>query len=57
MQFGKFDELVSIGYKAGKETLDKWKEEGSLPTGFEDDRKVNEKSKKRKGRSLRRNSV
>lgn len=57
MQFGKFDELVSIGYKAGKDTLDKWKEEGSLPTGFEDDRKVNEKSKKRKGRSLRRNSV
>ena len=57
MSFNKFDELVEIGYQAGLEILDKWKEEGSLPTGFEDDLKVKEKSKKRKGRSLRRNSV
>lgn len=57
MQFNKYDELVEIGYRAGLEVLDKWKEEGKLPTGLEDAYKVSEKGKKRKGRSLRRNSV
>ncbi|KIO28791.1 hypothetical protein M407DRAFT_229364 [Tulasnella calospora MUT 4182] len=58
LQFNKYDELVDIGYKAALELMDKWKEEGRLPSGFEDDfRMVDKLSKKRKGRSLRRNSV
>lgn len=57
MQFGKYDELIEIGYKAGIAALDKWKEEGALPTGLDDDSQGTEKSKKRKGRSLRRNSI
>ena len=57
MQFNKFDELAEIGYRYGLEVLDKWKEEGILPTGLEDAFKVTDRSKKRKGRSLRRNSV
>ncbi|KAG8894238.1 phosphatidylcholine and lysophosphatidylcholine phospholipase, partial [Tulasnella sp. 403] len=57
MQFGKFDELVEIGYRAGLEMIDRWKAEGQLPTGLEDEFKVSEKSRKRKGRSARRNSI
>ncbi|KAG8959437.1 phosphatidylcholine and lysophosphatidylcholine phospholipase [Tulasnella sp. 408] len=58
LQFNKYDELVDIGYKAALELIDKWKEEGRLPSGYEDDfRMVDKLSKKRKGRSLRRNSV
>lgn len=57
MQFGVFDEILQVGYRHGLEALDKWKEEGILPNGLEDAFRVTEKSKKRKGRSLRRNSV
>lgn len=57
MQFGKYDELVEVGYQAGLKVLDEWKEQAKLPSGFEDEHKVLEKSKKRKGRSLRRNSI
>ncbi|KAG9035559.1 phosphatidylcholine and lysophosphatidylcholine phospholipase [Tulasnella sp. JGI-2019a] len=57
MQFSKFEELLEIGYKAGIEALDKWREDGALPNGFEDESQGMDKSKKRKGRSLRRNSI
>ncbi|KAG8976209.1 phosphatidylcholine and lysophosphatidylcholine phospholipase [Tulasnella sp. 425] len=58
LQFNKYEELVDIGYKAALELLDKWQEEGRLPSGFEDDSRMADKvNKKRKGRSLRRNSV
>ncbi|KAG9019301.1 phosphatidylcholine and lysophosphatidylcholine phospholipase [Tulasnella sp. 427] len=58
LQFNKYEELAEIGYKTAIELLDKWKEEGRLPNGFEDDFRTTEKlGKKRKGRSLRRNSV
>jgi hypothetical protein len=53
LQFGKFEDIVEKGYKAGMESLKKWKEEGKLPIvapeGVE--------RGKRKGRGLRRNSI
>ncbi|CAG8534116.1 693_t:CDS:2 [Cetraspora pellucida] len=30
LEFNKFDEIFEVGYKAGKEILKKWKEEGKL---------------------------
>ncbi|KAG8862931.1 phosphatidylcholine and lysophosphatidylcholine phospholipase [Tulasnella sp. 330] len=57
MQFGKYEELVEIGYKAGIEALEKWREDGALPNGFEDESQGTDKSRKKKGRSLRRNSI
>lgn len=57
MQFSKYEDLVEIGYKAGIEALDKWREDGALPNGFEDESQGTDKSRKKKGRSLRRNSI
>ncbi|KAG8927719.1 phosphatidylcholine and lysophosphatidylcholine phospholipase [Tulasnella sp. 418] len=59
LQFGKFEELYKIGYQAGLEVLDKLKEEGKLQviTGSEEGFESASKNKKKKGRSLRRNSV
>lgn len=53
LQFGKFDEIVDRGFKAGVDMLVKWQQEGTLPIiaseGVE--------RGKRKGRGLRRNSI
>lgn len=39
LEFGKFDELYQLGYKFGKEFLDKVKNEGSLPIPEETEEK------------------
>lgn len=56
LQFGKFEEIYAIGYREGTKMLEDWKAAGKLPTGFEEGFEgVDEK--KKKGRSLRRNSI
>jgi len=56
MQFGKFEEIQEKGYKAALELLDGWEEGGQLPSIYEDGHEVKDPSKKR-GRTLRRNSI
>ena len=56
LQFGKFEEIQKKGYHAAMEILEKWEEEGCLPSAY-----VGEKNTgpavKTKGRSARRNSI
>ncbi|PSS29666.1 hypothetical protein PHLCEN_2v2814 [Hermanssonia centrifuga] len=56
LQFGKFEEIQSKGYDAAMVILQRWEEEGSLPSAF-----IGEKNGlpagKTKGRSARRNSI
>ncbi|KAJ9102995.1 hypothetical protein QFC19_004553 [Naganishia cerealis] len=53
--FSKFNEVYKVGLTAGRDILQKWKEEGRLPTGLVDDVK-GEKAIKR-GARLRRMSI
>ncbi|KAF9225342.1 patatin-domain-containing protein [Gyrodon lividus] len=54
LQFNKFDEIEQKGYQATIEILDRWEEEGMLPSLTIDGPKSRAA---RKGRSARRNSV
>jgi lysophospholipid hydrolase len=45
--FSKFDEVFSVGLKAGREILSQWKEEGRLPTGLVDDVQAKSQAVKR----------
>jgi lysophospholipid hydrolase len=56
MQFGKFEELQKRGYHAALKILEKWDEEGRLPPPLIDG-KSGAADGKKKGRSVRRNSV
>ncbi|KAF8167420.1 hypothetical protein B0H34DRAFT_681802 [Crassisporium funariophilum] len=56
MQFGKFEELTKKGYLAAMVILEKFEEDGRLPSAFVDGKDGNSTGKK-KGRSARRNSI
>ncbi|KGB75028.2 lysophospholipase NTE1 [Cryptococcus deuterogattii R265] len=53
--FKRFSEVLEIGLKAGRETLKKWKEEGTLPTGLVDEAKGSKAVQR--GNRLRRMSI
>jgi hypothetical protein len=57
MQFAQIDELLDIGYNAGLEILKQLQDEGKELTGMESEHQKVKRTKKSKGRSLRRNSV
>ncbi|KAJ7146253.1 hypothetical protein C8R44DRAFT_600464 [Mycena epipterygia] len=56
LQFSKFEELQSKGYDAAMAILEKLDEEGKLPSAFIDGTQEG-RGGKRKGRSVRRNSI
>ena len=56
LQFGKFEDIQEKGYRASLELLEKWDEEGKLPSGYVEGKEAVSKRKK-KGRSARRNSI
>ncbi|KAJ6541870.1 hypothetical protein B0H19DRAFT_1175019 [Mycena capillaripes] len=56
LQFGKFEEIQSKGYEAAVAILEKLDEEGRLPSAFIDGKQEG-KGGKKKGRSVRRNSI
>ena len=56
MQFGKFEEVLEIGYQAALKILEKFEEEGKLPSAFINGKDGNHTEKK-KGKSARRNSI
>ncbi|ESK92169.1 hypothetical protein Moror_4820 [Moniliophthora roreri MCA 2997] len=53
LQFGKFEELQKVGYNAAIKILDKWSDEGVLPSAVID----GSPSVSTKGRAARRNSI
>ncbi|KZV84312.1 patatin-domain-containing protein [Exidia glandulosa HHB12029] len=55
LQFGLFAEIEEKGYRASCEMLERWKKEGRLPAMSDESQENLEK--KKKGRSLRRNSI
>jgi len=57
LQFGKYDEIVKKGYYAAIEILDRWEDEGKLPSLTIDGPNADKSKAARKGRSARRNSV
>jgi lysophospholipid hydrolase len=61
MQFGKFTEIMEVGYKAGKEMVVDWQKEGKIPSGLvEHDGKETTgliSGRPGAGRSIRRNSI
>ncbi|KAH9949389.1 patatin-domain-containing protein [Amylocystis lapponica] len=56
LQFGKFEEIHKKGYQAAMDFLEKWDEEGRLPSAFIGDGGAPASGKTR-GRSARRNSI
>jgi lysophospholipid hydrolase len=56
LQFSKFEEIQAVGYRTATKLLEEWQAAGKLPTGFEEGFEGQDE-KKRKGRSLRRNSI
>ncbi|KAF8433521.1 hypothetical protein L210DRAFT_3763514 [Boletus edulis BED1] len=57
LQFGKYDEIERKGYHAAIEILDRWEDEGKLPSLTIDGPNADKSKAARKGRSARRNSV
>jgi lysophospholipid hydrolase len=56
MQFGKFEEIQKKGYQAALKCLQQWSQEGRLPSAYIDG-KDNASAGRKKGRSVRRNSI
>jgi lysophospholipid hydrolase len=56
MAFKKFEEIQAVGYKAAIEMLERFGEEGKLPSVHLQDGKNSARVGK-KGRSVRRNSI
>jgi len=56
LQFSKFEELQEKGYNEALKFLDKWEDEGKLPSPYIDGREPMAKSW-RKGQAVRRNSI
>ncbi|KAF8910065.1 hypothetical protein CPB84DRAFT_1842725 [Gymnopilus junonius] len=56
LQFGKFEEILKKGYHAATDMLDKFEEEGRLPSAAIDGKDGGMPGRK-KGRSARRNSI
>jgi len=57
LQFSKYDEIEKKGYQAAVEILDRWEDEGKLPSLTIDGPNAEKSKTARKGRSARRNSV
>lgn len=57
LQFSKYDEIEKKGYRAAVEILDRWEDEGKLPSLTIDGPNTEKNKAARKGRSARRNSV
>ncbi|KAF8514349.1 hypothetical protein BU17DRAFT_52619 [Hysterangium stoloniferum] len=58
MQFGKFEEIQEKGYQATIDKLEKWDEEGKLPSVYEEAGEIKDvKVSRKRGRTLRRNSI
>lgn len=57
LQFSKYDEIEKKGYRAAVEILDRWEDEGKLPSLTIDGPNAEKSKAARKGRSARRNSV
>ncbi|KZT73215.1 patatin-domain-containing protein [Daedalea quercina L-15889] len=55
LQFGKFEEIQDKGYKAAMDFLEKWDEEGRLPSAYISEAKASMGGKR--GKSARRNSI
>ncbi|KAF9428692.1 phosphatidylcholine and lysophosphatidylcholine phospholipase [Podila epigama] len=53
LEFGRFLEICEVGYKYGKEMIDKWNKEGLLGNLITE----NDSSKLRRGKRIRRNSI
>lgn len=56
LQFTKYEEIQSKGYRASVDMLEKWDEEGKLSTILDGFKEVRIQARK-KGRSIRRNSI
>ncbi|EKM61421.1 uncharacterized protein PHACADRAFT_135056 [Phanerochaete carnosa HHB-10118-sp] len=56
LQFGKFEEIQKRGYHAAMEILEKWEEEGCLPSAYVGEKNI-PLAARTKGRSARRNSI
>ena len=56
LQFNKYEEIQSKGYRAALDMLEKWDEEGKLSTILDGFSEVRIQARK-KGRSVRRNSI
>jgi lysophospholipid hydrolase len=56
MQFSKFEEIQKKGYHAAMDMLEKWDEEGKLPSAYIAGKDLPMRGKK-KGQSARRNSI
>ncbi|KZT08570.1 patatin-domain-containing protein [Laetiporus sulphureus 93-53] len=56
LQFGRFEEIQKKGYEAAVQLLEKWGEEGRLPSAFVGDVRAAPSAKTR-GKSARRNSI
>ena len=59
MQFGKFSEIMEVGYQAAQKQIKQWRKEGKIPTGLADAGKGQASSVGRPGagKAIRRNSI
>ena len=59
MQFGKFTEIMDVGYESAKKLLAQWQKEGKIPSGMVDDGRNNDSVGGRPGagKPIRRNSI
>ncbi|KAI9454834.1 patatin-domain-containing protein [Russula earlei] len=55
LQWNKFEEIESKGYQEATKILERWEEEGKLPSGSIEGKDAN--AKRKKGQSARRNSI
>ncbi|EPT03439.1 hypothetical protein FOMPIDRAFT_1035433 [Fomitopsis schrenkii] len=55
LQFGKFEEIQEKGYRAAMDFLEKWNEEGRLPSAYVGEARASMAGKR--GKSARRNSI
>ncbi|TFY54983.1 hypothetical protein EVJ58_g8536 [Rhodofomes roseus] len=55
LQFGKFEEIQEKGYRAAMDFLEKWNEEGRLPSAYIGEARTSMAGKR--GKSARRNSI
>ncbi|KAI0049281.1 patatin-domain-containing protein [Auriscalpium vulgare] len=56
LQWSKYEEIQQKGYEEALKMLEKWEEEGKLPSGYIEGKDAVQKGKK-KGQSARRNSI
>lgn len=57
MEFKRFSELIDVGFATAKKMLADWDKDGKLPTGTESNLREGEEVRKKRGQSMRRNSI